>query len=392
MEKLVYGGDGLGRVDGRVVLVPFVLPGERVRVEPEVERPGLLRTRLREVLEASPERAAPLCPYFARCGGCHYQHAPYELQVAAKRGILAEGLRRIGKLEPPAEIAVEAAEPWHYRNRAQLQIRGVQIGYLEPRSHDLCAIESCPLSSPKINEAIAALRRMLRDARWPRFVHALELFTNEAEIQLTVTDTARPVARRFFEWCAAEISGLVAGALDYPAAGSLFRISRGSFFQVNRFLVDRLVELALEGAGGKTALDLYAGAGLFSLPLAGRFGEVTAVESGSCAAADLRFNAERAGRPVRVAERACEQYLEALERPPDFLLADPPRAGLGKTVVRHIARLRPPLVTIVACDPATLARDLAWLAVAGYALEHLTMVDLFPQTYHLETVARLRQR
>jgi 23S rRNA (uracil1939-C5)-methyltransferase len=233
---------------------------------------------------------------------------------------------------------------------------------------------------------------MLRDPRWPRFVGSIELFTNETDVQLNVVDTARPVARRFFEWCAERIPGMVAGALDYPAAETSFRITRGSFFQANRFLVDRLVEVALEAAGGQTAVDLYAGVGLFSLPLARRCGTVAAVESGAGATADLEFNAARAGLSVNVSRALAEQYLETLETPPDFLLADPPRAGLGKGVVAHLARLRPPLLTIVACDPATLARDLAALVAAGYRIDHMTFVDLFPQTYHLETVVRLRLR
>jgi 23S rRNA (uracil1939-C5)-methyltransferase len=392
VEKLVYGGDGLGRVDGRVVLVPFVLPGERVQVRTQIEKTGLLRALPRQVLETAPERVVAPCPYFARCGGCHYQHMPYESQVAAKRGILAEALRRIGKLEPGVEIATAAGEPWHYRNRAQLQTRGVQLGYLEPRSHKLCPIESCPISSPKINAVISILKDMLCDSRWPRFVRSVELFTNEDDLQLHVVDSERPVARRFFEWCGERIPGLAAGPLEYTAAGTQYRVSRGSFFQVNRFLTDRLVELALESAAGSTALDLYAGVGLFSLPMARRFQAVTAVETGATAARDLEFNAARAGLAIRSVRSLAESYLATLAAPPDFLLADPPRAGLGKAVLEHLTRLRPPLMTIVSCDPATLARDLAGLGVAGYAIEQMTMVDLFPQTYHLETVVRLRHR
>jgi 23S rRNA (uracil1939-C5)-methyltransferase len=159
---------------------------------------------------------------------------------------------------------------------------------------------------------------------------------------------------------------------------------------VNRFLIDRLAEAATAGAAGETALDLYAGVGLFTLPLAGKFREVTAVESGGGAARDLRSNAERAGLAnVKAEQRTAEEFLSTLERAPDFVLLDPPRAGIGKTVVRRLAELRPARVTIVACDPATLARDLAALTAAGFRLEKLTLVDLFPQTFHLETVAEL---
>jgi 23S rRNA (uracil1939-C5)-methyltransferase len=387
VEKLVYGGDGLARVEGRVVFAPFVLPGERIRVHAEQEKPGLVRARTLEVLEPAPERVAAPCPVFGRCGGCHYQHAPYEYQLAAKRDILADQLRRLGKMEPPERIAVAVGEPWGYRNRAQLHIDGRHIGYRQAGSHRLCEVKQCPVASPKINETIHALAGMLHNPRWPRFVRSLEIFTDEQQVQLNVLDSDHPVAKRFFDWCAAEIPALVEGALDYQGQ---FRVSRHSFFQVNRFLLDRLVEVALEGAEGETALDLYAGVGLFSLALARGFKEVTAVESGSGAVRDLQFNAERAALAnLRAEQRTAEEYLQKLERAPDFVLLDPPRAGLGKAVVRRLAELRPRQVAIVSCDPATLARDLAGLTAAGYSVEQMTLVDLFPQTYHLETVVRL---
>jgi 23S rRNA (uracil1939-C5)-methyltransferase len=389
VQKLVYGGEGLGRLEGRAVLAPFVLPGERVRVRSVAEKPGLVRAALLEVLAAAPERVAPPCPYFMRCGGCHYQHAPYETQLALKRGILEDQLRRIGKIAPSAEIGVVAGEPWGYRNRVQLHIAGGALGYREAQSRKLCPIEQCPIASPAINGAIGTLREMLRDSRWPRFVRGIELFTNETEIQLNVLETEHPVARRFFDWCAERIPSLVSGALDYPAAGHTWRVSHGSFFQVNRFLIDKLVETALDGAEGQTALDLYAGVGLFSLALTQRFAAVTAVESGARAAGDLRCNAERAGLALRVEQTDAEVWMEQLETAPDFVLLDPPRAGIGKRMVERLAQLRPPKLAIVSCDPATLARDLAGLTGAGYRIERLTLVDLFPQTYHLETVARL---
>jgi 23S rRNA (uracil1939-C5)-methyltransferase len=387
VEKLVYGGDGLGRVEGRVVLAPFVLPGERIRAEAEREKPGLVHARSLEVLQPAPERIAAPCPYFGRCGGCHYQHAPYEVQLNAKRAILAEELRRLGKIEPPEIIATIAAEPWGYRNRVQLHIDHGRLGYWEPRSHNLCAIDRCPISSPKLNEAIGILNRMLRDGRWPRFLRAIELFTDEEQVQLNAIESAQPVARRFFDWCAEQIPGFVSGAVDYRGQ---FRVSGNSFFQANRFLLDQLVEAALDRATGQSALELYAGVGLFSLPLGRRFHQVIAVESGSAAIRDLQFNLERAGLGNVSAQKAtAEEHLAALGCAPDFLLLDPPRAGLGKAVVRRLSELRPPRLTLVSCDPATLARDLSGLLAAGYRIEAITLVDLFPQTYHLETVVRL---
>jgi 23S rRNA (uracil1939-C5)-methyltransferase len=386
----VYGGDGLARVaeDGkpsRVVLTPYVLPGERVRVEQEQEKPGLVRARTLEVLDPAPARVPPPCPYFGRCGGCHYQHASYEAQLAQKRAILEEELRRLGKIEPPAEIAVIAGGPWAYRNRVQLHLEGQNLGYREARSHRLCAITHCPIASPKINETITALLGMVRDRRWPRFVYSLEIFTDERQVQLNVLDSAQPVARRFFDWCAERIPGFVAGDLHYEGR---FHVSRNSFFQVNRFLLDRLVEAAATGAQGETAVDLYSGVGLFALVLAISFGQVVAVETSSSAVRDLERNA--AGlETVRAVQATAEAYLEALEMAPDFVLLDPPRTGLGKTVVRRLLDLHPRAVTIVSCDPSTLARDLPALLGGGYRIDQMTMIDLFPQTYHFETVVRL---
>jgi 23S rRNA (uracil1939-C5)-methyltransferase len=390
VEKLVYGGEGLARVaeegkPSRVVLAPYVLPGERVRLEPEQEKPGLVRARTLEVLEAARDRVPAPCPYFGRCGGCHYQHASYAAQLAAKRAILEEELRRLGKLEPPEEIAVVSGEPWAYRNRVQLHCEGQSLGYREARSHKLCAITHCPISSPKINETIAALLGMMRDRRWPRFVRSLEIFTDEQQVQLNILDSGQAVARRFFEWCAERIPGLVLGDLHYEGR---FHVSRNSFFQVNRFLLDRLVEAAISAAEGESAVDLYSGVGLFALALARTFRQVVAVESSSPAVRDLERNAAdlEAVRPVQA---TAEAYLEGLEAAPDFVLLDPPRAGLGKTVVRRLLELHPRAITIVSCDPSTLARDLPAL-LGGYRVEQMTLIDLFPQTYHFETVVRLK--
>jgi len=387
VEKLVYGGDGLARLDGRVVFAPFVLPGERIRARAEQEKPGMVRARMLEVLEAASDRVPATCPVFGRCGGCHYQHAPYEYQLAAKRSILVEELKRLGKIEAPPEIPVIAAEPLGYRNRVQLAVEETRIGYREGRSHKLCPVGECPVSSPKINQAIAAVNRMSRDSRWPKFMRALEIFTDERQVQINVLETDRPVARRFFDWCGTEIEGMVEGALDYEGR---FRVSSNSFFQVNRFLLDQLVETALGDAAGDIAADLYAGVGLLSMPLARRFREITAVESGAGAVRDLQFNAERSGLAnLRALQQTAEEHLAKLETAPDFMVLDPPRAGLGKAVVKRLGELRPRQLVIVACDPATLARDLAGLLASGYRIERMAMLDLFPQTYHLETVVRL---
>jgi len=380
VDKWVYGGEGLSRIDGRVVLVPTVLPGETARIEVGKD----VHASLIEVVTPAPERVPPPCPLFTICGGCHYQHAPYEYQLARKVEILREQLQRVGKIKFEGEIGVIGGPPLGYRNRAQFHIAGGKIGYLAARSHELVPVEGeCPVSSPRLSQALAEMRERLSDPRFPRFVQAIELFTNESDVQINVIESERDVARRFYEWTESK------QAIDYETEFGTFRVSSKSFFQVNRFLIEKLVEAGLTRQAGDTALDLYAGVGLFALPMARQFRSVTAVETGSSAAHDLEFNAQRAELAVKVEQARVEDYLERLQATPEFVLADPPRAGLGKDVVAHLSRLAPPRITIVSCDPATLARDLAGLA--GYQIESMTMVDLFPQTFHLESVVQLRR-
>lgn len=389
IEKWVYGGAGLARIDGKVLMVPFTLPGERVRVEIVDDHGGFAEARAAELLERSDQRVEPQCPVFGRCGGCSYQHAGAKFQAEQKAEIVREVFQRVGKIAAPEQIGILAGEPWGYRNRTQFHSDGREIGFLEAGSHNLVPVDHCPISAPKINEGLDALRYMIRDRGWPRFVRTLELFTNGDQTMVNVleTDGSRGVAKGFFDWVAKQIPGAELGGLEYDAAGAKFRVSHGAFFQVNRFLVDRLADAAVEGAEGDIALDLYAGVGLFSLRLTQKFGKTAAVESNHQAARDLTFNAERAGVTVVVHPLQAEQYLETRKSTPDLVLADPPRSGLGKRVVQHLVRLKPKEIRVVSCDPATLARDAAGLIAGGYRFEKLTVADLFPQTYHVESIA-----
>src|SRR3984957_15819911 len=215
IEKWVYGGDALARVDGRVVLAPFVLPGELARLEIGDN----IHAALTAVGEPAPERVAPPCPLFQRCGGCHYQHAPYEFQLARKVEILREQLRRVGKIEYAGEIEVVSGPPLGYRNRIQLHVAGGKLGYLAARSHDLVPLTGdCPVASPRLNQALAAMRERLSDARFPNFVHSLELFTNETDVQVNVIDTDQPLRKDFFDWCES------VSTLEYPITLGKFRV------------------------------------------------------------------------------------------------------------------------------------------------------------------------
>lgn len=382
IEKWVYGGEAMARIDGRVVFAPFALPGEVARIE---SNKSGMHASLVSVVKPAPERVAPPCSLFTRCGGCHYQHAPYDFQLARKVEILREQLRRVGKIDWEGEISTIRGPELGYRNRAQFHLANGKIGYLAAGSHDLIPLEGdCPIASPRLNQALAEMRGRMTDRRFPSFVHSIEIFTDETNVQVNVIETDRPVAQVFYQWCESTL------ALDYATAHGTFRVSPRSFFQVNRFLIDALVEAAIGEASGGSALDLYAGVGLFALPLARKFSKVTAVESGATAARDLEFNAKAAFVQIRAIQARVEDHLARLSEAPDFVLADPPRAGLGKVVTGHLERLKPPKLTIVSCDPATLARDLA--SLTAYTIEKITLVDLFPQTYHMETLVQLARR
>ncbi|HLG96820.1 MAG TPA: class I SAM-dependent RNA methyltransferase [Bryobacteraceae bacterium] len=376
IEKLVYGGEGLARQEGKVVLIPFVAPGEVVRAEVDRVKNDVFRGRLLEVLSPAAARVEAPCPFFLRCGGCHLQHLDYRTQVEQKTAMLREVLRRVGKLDISGEIGSITSEAWHYRNRVQLHIDRGAVGYFEHGSRRLCPIDRCPISSPALNQAIAALN--VRLPQLGSFSGAVELFTNETEVQVNVLDRA---PRSIF----AAIESIGTSA---PIHYQGFRVSRSSFFQINRFLIDRLVDCAVGEAQGTSALDLYAGVGLFSKALAARFGQVTAVEAGHSAFRDLTHNL---GATARAENATVEDYLGTVQAPPSLVLADPPRAGLTKAVVLQLIRIEAPRLVLVSCDPATLARDLHGLVASGYQIEKLTLVDLFPQTFHLETVVHLRR-
>lgn len=440
IEKLIYGGDGLARLPadqhgrGKAVFVPFVLDGEKIEASLTEQKPGFARASLQSVIESSPHRVPPTCPYFGECGGCHYQHAAYDHQLDVKKEILRETLRRTAKLELPCEIQVHPSPPWNYRNRSRLQVQRspeFAAGYFKLARHELLSIEQCPISSPLINRGIASLWQSGRAGKVPQGIREIEFFANADDSQLLLelscaSDARRAAVRAWEEeWIAAlpETAGVVAfreadsrdrasrtpeklaivGAsyLTYQTQRAPYRVSSGSFFQTNRHLTDELMKIVTEGQSGNLALDLYAGVGLFSTALAGDFRHIISVESSQTSSADLSYNQPSNGEAVQA---TTEQYLAGAENlgrfgkgavlpytfnRPDLVVVDPPRSGLGERVARWLATLGAPRVVYISCDPATLARDLVSLLAAGYRLEQVHLVDLFPQTYHLETVVRL---
>lgn len=423
IEKLVYGGDGLARLPaddhgpGKSVFVPFVLDGETVEAEITEQKPGFSRARLERIVEPSTDRIQPGCPYFQRCGGCHYQHTDYTSQLKIKAEVLRETLRRTAKIDLPCELQVHPSPEWNYRNRTRLKIQTTPefaVGYYKFRSHDLLPVERCPISSPLINQAIAQLWTAGKEKRVPECLREIELFANASDTELLVElycqsgsqrREAREAAQQFmailpaargaavFEHSAKQVPephflAHVGGAeLRYETKAATYRVSAGAFFQANRFLIDELVGIATSGASGKLALDLYAGVGLFSVVLGRSFAQVIAVEASQTSLGDLRHNCAQEVKAVRA---TTEKYLaQSSGLHPDFVVADPPRGGLGENVVRSLARLDVPRVTYVSCDPSTLARDLRTFVGLGYQMVEAHLIDLFPQTFHIESVFRL---
>jgi 23S rRNA (uracil1939-C5)-methyltransferase len=427
IEKLVYGEEGLAHHEGSTVFVPFVLPGERVTAEPVEQKKKFIRARLKQILEPSPQRTAPLCPYFATCGGCDYQHIPYEAQLAYKVEILRETLRRLGKIDWPGDIKTHAAEPWGYRNRAQWKVRALSsnasdpsapdsddtalgIGYFRPNSTSLCAVDDCPILSPVLLKTLLSLRGALAAGSLPRELREIEAFTpedssgNNARVLLTATFAGFPSraaehAAKFRE-IVPELESLLfhdpgrdrmelfgPGFIECAVAEHKYRVGHFSFFQVNRFLTEGLAREVTEvEAGGELALDLFAGVGLFAVPLAKRFKRVVAVESNPAAVRDLETNA-RGSIEVRTAE--VEQFLQKFKGTPDLVVLDPPRAGLAPGAAQRLAKIAARRIAYVSCEPPTLARDLAVLRDAGYEISSVHLFDLFPQTFHMETIVRL---
>ena len=313
IEKLVYGGDGLSRLDGQVILTPLVLPQEQVAVETGRIKNGLLRGSVSKIEQPSPHRVVPRCPYFGACGGCQYQHSDYEFQVEQKRAILLENLQRLGGIAYAGELNTLTADPWFYRNRIQLHFEKAKSGFHRLGSNQLVAVDDCFISSPLLVDAIKQLSSIVSKPEWPSFLQSLELFSNESDLQINVLDSTRPVAARFFDWLK-KFLPLAPGPIAYQAAGHNFRISHGAFFQVNRFLIEQLVEEVIGGATGEHAIDLYAGVGLFSLALSAKFARVDSIERSGPAIRDLEFNAQQSEiKNVTPARSASEDFLRSVQ-------------------------------------------------------------------------------
>lgn len=397
LTGLVYGGEAMGRLpDGRAVFVPYALPGEKVLIRLTEERPRFARAELVEVLSPADGRVRPRCLHYAKCGGCHYQHLAYEQQAAYKGDILREQLERIGGLRNvPLQLAISCPQPWNYRNHIQFHLtREGSLGYHLGRSEQVFAVQECHLPADTLNEI------------WPRLefepIQGLERIGLrqgiDDDVQLILEASSLEIPEISIEEMPVSAVHLSLGG-EVVLAGSAFtfmqvlnrsfRVSAGSFFQVNTLMAAALVEHILEGlelSPSMTLVDVYCGVGLFSAFLAPRVGRLIGIEASPAACEDFVFNLDEFDH-VELYEGPDEEVLPALDMHPEIVLVDPPRAGLGRRCLDAILAMRPRKLVYVSCDPATLARDAHRLARGGYTLSKVTPFDLFPQTYHIESIS-----
>jgi 23S rRNA (uracil1939-C5)-methyltransferase len=424
IEKLVYGGDGLAHHDGHTVFVPLVLPGELVQIESSARKKKFIRGRLERVVEPSADRVPAPCPQYGRCGGCQYQHMRYEAQLRYKSEILRETLGRIGRIQWTGAIETQASPPFGYRNRAQWKLRPNQegeggsagIGYFEMGSTKLCAVTECTILSPRLADTFSRLRQVVSQDKFLSAVDEIEAFADSGDEKILLNLSAERLADSPESMAAALRKSLPnvesiliqdrradtfhlagPGYLTYAAAGAQFRVGHLSFFQVNRFLIEPLVDAVIGKARGRLALDLFAGVGLFAVALAKQFERVIGVESNSAAAKDLEDNLKKSGGASPSSRNiTAEGFLSRWHETPDLVVIDPPRAGVETEAIAHLKKLAPARIHYVSCDPATLARDLAQLAgtdgANAYEIESINLFDIFPQTYHMEVLVRLRRR
>jgi 23S rRNA (uracil1939-C5)-methyltransferase len=398
LQGMAYGGEAFARLpDDRMAFVAFGLPGERVQIEIAEEHTRWVRGRIVEIDQAHPARIAPRCRHYQTCGGCHYQHLPYELQLHHKQMIVVDQLRRLaGISEPPVKPTIPSPDPWNYRNHLQFQLTPQgKVGYVTHSRDRVFAIEECPLAEPALADLWPrldiypgfsadrlALRSGLEDSRmlvlraggFPRDAITLDL----------------PLA---VVWLgpggAAVLSG--EGHLWQQVRGRHFRVSAGSFFQANRRGAEILIDLvlaALNLKAGDLVYDLYAGVGLFSAFMAAQNCRLAAVESATWACADFEVNLREFDQ-VSLYEAPVELALQALTERPQAVVVDPPRSGLSRQVVDRLTDLAPPRLVYASCDPATLARDIRGFIARGYQLEEVIPLDMFPQTFHIEMVSVL---
>jgi 23S rRNA (uracil1939-C5)-methyltransferase len=380
LTDMAYEGHAIGRIDDLVVFAEYGIPGEEVVAEVYRKTATFASARVVEVLKPSPDRVEAPCEYYGLCGGCHWQHISYERQLELKRHVVQEQLRRIGKFESqPVNETVPAQDPWGYRNHLRLSCgRHGDIGFMRRGSHRFLPIDRCLIADPRINDAIGLLQGKGAG------LHQVELRagvnTGDLMVQPDMTDrepAAPPGSKVYRE----------------SLLGHEFQVSAPSFFQSNTPQAERLCQLVrqkLDPQPGELLLDAYAGVGTFAALFAGDVRQVIGIEESPAAVADAAVNLSDLPN-VRYLEGKVEAVLPNLDETPDAVILDPSRVGCHPEVIDAILRLAPRKLVYVSCDPATLARDLRLLVDGGFDLLDVTPLDMFPQTYHIESVANLRR-
>ena len=379
VEKIVPNGFGLAFAENLTVFVALAAKGDKLRVKIIQTKGKTAFAEIVEILEPSPDRTEPRCPYFGRCGGCNFQQLKYEAQLEAKVGIVRDCLSRIGRINYEKEIPIIASpRDYDYRSRAQWHIdtRKKKFGYFQRKSHEIIDAEICPILTPELEQTMKTLRGEIAwESFWSEIVE-IEAANSEEEVSVysaEIIETTDEIA--------------------FTANGEKYYYDATSFFQGNPFLIEPLIETALKGAAGETALDLYCGVGLFTLPLARNFQNVSGVEGYEKAIdfAEKNVANARLSNVKFHRENVTDWLKENVEnlRNIDFVLLDPPRAGTEHETIENLLKMQPKQISYVSCEPSTLARDLKMLTENAYRIESITALDLFPQTHHVETVVRL---
>ncbi len=377
VEKIVPNGYGLAFAENLTVFVPLSVAGDRLRVRIYQTKNKIAFAEIVEILEPSDLRIEPPCEYFGRCGGCDFQQMNYENQLAAKVAIIKDCLTRIGKIKYDKEIEIiPSPRELNYRARAQWHIdtQRRKVGYFQRNSHKVIDVEHCPILTEDLQKILLEVRETIDwESFWSEKI-TIEAAGANGDVSLYSDELIEPTEEIFF-----------------TVKGQKYFYSAKSFFQGNPFLIEKLIDLALQNTSGKNALDLYCGVGLFTLPLARNFEKVIGVEAN----ADAIDFAEKSAEHARLeniefhAESVDDFLIENNLNQIDFVLLDPPRSGAEKRTIENIIKIKPSKISYVSCEPSVLARDLRLFLDAGYSIESITALDLFPQTHHIETVVIL---
>jgi len=428
IDKIVYGGDGIGNYNGVKVFVPYSAPQERLLVSIQVKKKDYYIGRIKEILEPSPFRVQPPCPYFFTCGGCHFQHLQYDYQLVVKKLIANEALQRIGKVSCLASNPKPAPRQWHYRNKTQFPLSPPhKIGYFQRKTHQIVETEKC-LLHPTIFDSIRRFfKNSIKEASETiydenrhegniRHIILRQGFNTDECLVIIVTKEERvkqAVYQELIHLDGTNIVGIVQninpiktnrvlgdkfrtlvgrGFYYEKILDKKFKIAAGSFFQVNTAQTETLAQMVLkffQPQGSEEVLDLFSGVGTFAIILADFVKKITGVEINPIAVADARENLEL--NSIKNVEFFCQNAESALAKfnQIDLVILDPPRKGLTSELIRSIVGLKPRRLCYISCNPTTLARDLAQFDQLGYEATEIELVDLFPQTYHIETVAKI---